>query len=384
MEKNELQDKLITGKLGNSYTKRFLKSKYVKIVSEGDFLTRIRSLCFLTYIIPFQVIWLSFFIYIRVVIGLQYQTNIVVPDENIWLVSEQIFILNLFISIQAYHIFILFMVMIIMLNMTMSRGVTIFSVFFNVLYISEILFYASLIFFLEWINLLQQFSSLSTFWEVFNTQWIWIVVLLGTIISFSPLTKIFKEINIWNREYISIDRYRKTEDKENSFIFKTWVTPGEITARKTMITAGLFAIMIASIFQLLDVFSSSEFLAIKYVILIFGHFVFLVAFVLPYNKYSLIFYWLNQAFLLGLMIYGLVVIQNMAWHSNNWYMYLYLLLIIPWILSLKSAINYSWTIKKREGIKAVVLNTFLNNKEFEQYLQDQKNNSNIKESETDI
>lgn len=384
MEKNELQDKLITGKLGNSYTKRFLKSKYVKIVSEGDFLTRIRSLCFLTYIIPFQVIWLSFFIYIRVVIGLQYQTNIVVPDENIWLVSEQIFILNLFISIQAYHIFILFMVMIIMLNMTMSRGVTIFSVFFNVLYISEILFYASLIFFLEWINLLQQFSSLSTFWEVFNTQWIWIVVLLGTIISFSPLTKIFKEINIWNREYISIDRYRKTEDKENSFIFKTWVTPGEITARKTMITAGLFAIMIASIFQLLDVFSSSEFLAIKYVILIFGHFVFLVAFVLPYNKYSLIFYWLNQAFLLGLMIYGLVVIQNMAWHPNNWYMYLYLLLIIPWILSLKSAINYSWTIKKREGIKAVVLNTFLNNKEFEQYLQDQKNNSNIKESETDI
>gem|GEM_PF-5968745 len=56
MQKNELQDKLITGKLGNMYTKRFLKSKYVKIVSEGDFLARIRSLCFLTYIIPFQTI----------------------------------------------------------------------------------------------------------------------------------------------------------------------------------------------------------------------------------------------------------------------------------------------------------------------------------------
>gem|GEM_PF-7120611 len=57
-----------------------------------------------------------------------------------------------------------------------------------------------------------------------------------------------------------------------------------------MITAGLFTIIIASIFQLLDVFSSSEFLAIKYVILIFGYFVFLFAFVLPYSKYSLIFY----------------------------------------------------------------------------------------------
>ncbi|ARU91453.1 hypothetical protein SCLARK_00834 [Spiroplasma clarkii] len=382
--KSGLSDRLVMGKLGNIYTKRFLKSKNVNIVSEGDFLSRIRILCSATYLMPFQAVWICFFLYARLTVGLNIGSNAVVPAEQLWLLKEQVFVLNFFLSVQLYHIFLLAIVMIVMLNMTLGKGVTIFTSIFNALYIAEAMLYSSFIFILAWVGILQNFNSFSGFFTVITTQWIWVVMIIGAMISFAPISDLWREVNIWNREWIRIDRYRRTEDKENGFVFKTWVTPGEIKSRRGMIIAGWFSIFIASVFELMDVFANTQFLVFKYIILIFGYVVFIASFVVPYNRLSLIFYWLNQTFLLGLAIYGLVLIQGQAWQSGNWYMYCYIMLLFPWGYSFRAAIRYTWTLKDKEEIKAVVLNMFDNKDDFEKYLEQREEKQEIKESETTI
>lgn len=202
--------------------------------------------------------------------------------------------------------------------------------------------------------------------------------------SFWPVRKVWREINAWNREWIRIDRYRRTEDKENAFIFKTWVTPGEIKARIGMISAGWLAIFLASAFELLDVFFNAGFEVMKYTILIFGYVIFLAAFIVPYSRMSLIFYWVNQTFLLGLVIYACVMAQDYAWQPGNHFYYLYLIILLPWMICLRAAIRYTWTIKDREEIKAVVLNMFENQDEFEQYLDQKAEQQAVVASEATI
>ncbi|QHX36809.1 hypothetical protein [Spiroplasma sp. BIUS-1] len=376
---------LVRGKLGEMFTRRFLKSKHVKMVSEGDFLARLRSCCKVVYTMPIQAIWIAFFFYARIIVQ-NHMNNpaSAIKPEDLWLYKDQMNVLNTFMSIQIYHLFIMSAVLIVMLNMTMSRGTTIFTAIFNTLYIAEALLYGSFLFVLDWVGLLHKFQNLGEMLEALRTQWIWIIAIFIALMSYFPLKSIFYDINMWNREWIRVERYRKTEDRENGFIFKTWVTPGEIKARKLMITTGWFLILCASIFHLMDIFASTQFNSAKYVILVAGYIIFLSAYVVPYNSWSLIFYWINQAFLFGFITYGLYMVQNVAWQAHMWYYYLYLTMLVPWLLSLNAAIRYTWTIKDREEIKAVVLNMFEGEDDFEQYLEERDNQEKIKESEDTV
>ncbi|AUM62800.1 hypothetical protein [Spiroplasma monobiae] len=376
---------LIKGKLGEIFTRRFLKSQHVKMVSEGDYLSRLRACCKVVYTMPIQAIWIAFFLYARIMVQNHMNSGSGwVGEEWIWLYQDQINVLNTFLSIQIYHVFIMSAVLIVMLNMTMSKGTTIFTAIFNTLYISEALLYGSFLFVLDWVGLLHKFENIGQMLEVLRTQWIWIFAIVVAVFSYLPLKSIFYDVNMWNREWMRVDRYRKTEDRENGFIFKTWVTTGEIKARKLMISTGWFLILTASVFHIMDIFARTDFNAAKYVILVAGYIIFLSAYVVPYNNWSLIFYWVNQAFLFGFIAYGLYMVQNVAWQPKLWYFYLYVIMLIPWILSLNSAIRYTWTIKDKEEIKAVVLNMFESNDEFEQYLEDRDSEEKIKESEDTI
>ncbi|WP_338984531.1 hypothetical protein [Spiroplasma endosymbiont of Diplazon laetatorius] len=376
---------LVKGKLGETFTKRFLRSQHVKMVSEGDYISRLRACCKVVYTMPIQAIWIAFFLYARLIVQshMNDPVNAINPEE-LWLYQDQINVLNTFMAIQIYHVFIMSCVLIVMLNMTMSKGTTIFTAIFNTLYISEALLYGSFLFVLDWVGLLHKFSDISEMLTVLRTQWIWIFAIFVAIFSYLPLKSIFYDVNMWNREWMRVERYRKTEDRENGFIFKTWVTPGEIKARKLMITTGWFLILTASVFHLMDIFARTDFNAAKYVILVAGYIIFLSAYVVPYNSWSLFFYWTNQIFLFGFITYGLYMVQNVAWQSGLWYFYLYLIMLIPWVLSMNSAIRYTWTIKDREEIKAVVLNMFEGEDDFEQYLEERDNEEKIKESEDTV
>ncbi|AKX33946.1 hypothetical protein SLITO_v1c02910 [Spiroplasma litorale] len=363
---------LINSKLGNLYTARFLKSKHVNMVSETDYLARLKSVCKATFSMPFQFIWFLFYVYAAFIASKQYGYAISNGVEDAWLYSDQINLLNLLAGIQVYHMIILATVIIVMLNMTLGKGTTIFVTIFNALYICELLFYASLIFIFDWVGLIHKFSDVSEFLKALQTQWIWIFAIIIGIFSFVPLKTIFVDLNMWKREWVRIDRYRKTEDRENAFIFKTWVTKGEIKARILMITTGWLCILIASVFQLFDIFMTTDFQVLKYVILFFGYFVFVSAYVIPYNIYSVAFYWLNFALLFGLLCYSLYVIENVAWKDEQYYKYLLALVIIPFIISLRSAIYYTWSLKGRHEIKAVTINLFENEGDFEKYLEEEK------------
>ncbi|AOG60621.1 hypothetical protein SHELI_v1c06700 [Spiroplasma helicoides] len=380
VKRGPLGDRLIHGFLGDFYTKIFLKSKHVNMVSEGDFLARVRCLCAATYILPFQIIWIGFFLYARIFVQKSLGSSTIVDSEDSYLYYDQINILNISMYLMLYHIFLLSTVIIVLLNQTMGKGTVIFTVIYNFLFISESLLYGSFLFILDWIGLLHKFTDLNSALDMLKTQWLWILAIVFLLWSYFPLISIFKDLNMWNREWMRIDRYRKTEDKENAFVFKTWVTPGEVKARKWMIFAGWLAIFISSTFELMDVFASTNYSIMKYIILGFGYIVFLGSYIVPYNKYSLIFYWLNQTVLMGILIYGLVIMNRSAHIPGNWFMYLYWLLIIPWILSFKSAIRYTWTIKDAEEIKAVVLNMFDNKDDFEKFLDKRKEDKKVDEN----
>ncbi|AGR42291.1 hypothetical protein [Spiroplasma diminutum] len=376
-------DRLVGGKLGEILTRRFLKSKHVKMVSEGDYISRLRSCCKVIYTMPIQAIWVIFYFYARFAVQSQMK-NPTIPESELWLYADQINVLNTFMTIQIYHLFIMSSVLIVMLNMTMSKGTSIFTAIFNTLYISEALLYGSFLFVLDWVGILHKFKSPLELLMALRTQWIWIIAIFIAVFTFLPLRSVFKDVNMWNREWIRIERYRKTEDRENGFIFKTWVTPGEIKSRRLMIITGWFCIFSASVFHLMDVFARTDFNVIKYIILVAGYLIFLSAYVIPYNNWSLIFYWANQIFLFGLITYSLYMVQNVAWQYLMWYMYLYLILLVPWIISLTAAIRYTWTLKDKEEIKAVVLNMFEDKDDFEQYLDQRDEEQQIKESENTI
>ncbi|AKU79522.1 hypothetical protein [Spiroplasma turonicum] len=371
---------LINSRLGNAYTVRFLKSKHVNMVSETDYIARLKCVCKATFSIPIQFLWFLFFVYASYIAKKQLNVSITENSSDSWLYEDQLNLLNLLAAIQIYHLVLLSSVIIVMLNLTIGKSTTIFTTIFNALYILELLFYASLIFIFDWAGLIHKFGSFADFLTTFSTQWIWILAILIGIFSFAPLKSIFTDINMWNREWIRIDRYRKTEDRENAFIFKTWVSPGEIKARILMILTGWFCILTASIFQIFDSFITTDFLVMKYLILVFGYFVFISSYVIPYNIYSVIFYWFNFILLFGLFTYGLYIIENVAWQDGQHYKYLYLILFIPFITSLRSAIYYTWSIKGGSEIKAVTMNLFENEEDFENFLEDQK----IKESEDTI
>ncbi|WP_342258997.1 hypothetical protein [Spiroplasma endosymbiont of Dioctria linearis] len=374
-------DLLIRGKLGEIITKRFLKSKHVKMVSEGDYIARLRACCKVIYSIPIQAIWIGFFFYARIIVQNHVANTPSIPESELWLYTDQINVLNTFILIQSYHLFIMSCVLIVMLNMTMSRGTSIFTAIFNILYISEALLYGSFLFILDWVGLLHKFQSPQELLMAIRTQWLWVIAIFIAIFSWLPLKSVFADVNMWNREWIRVDRYRKTEDRENGFVFKTWVTPGEISARRLMISTGWYLIFTASIFHLMDIFANTQFNTVKYVLLVAGYIIFLSAYVVPYNSLSLIFYWANFIFLFSFTVYGLYMVQNVAWQSTMWYLYLYLLLIIPCIISFKSAVRYTWTIKDKEEIKAVVLNMFESESAFEQFIEERDSKEIVKQSE---
>ncbi|WP_339020401.1 hypothetical protein [Spiroplasma endosymbiont of Atherix ibis] len=376
---------LIRGKIGEFFTRAFLKSKQVKMVSEGDYLARLRCCCKVVYSMPIQIIWIALFFYARIVVQ-KYMNNSAngIKLEDLWLYKDQINVLNTFMFIQIYHLFIMSAVLIVMLNMTMGKGTTFFTTIFNILYISEGLLYGSFLFVLDWVGILHKFQDISQLLEILKTQWLWIFAIFIALFSYVPLKSIFKDINMWNREWIRIQRYRKTEDRENGFIFKTWVTPGEIKARILMISAGWFLIVSASVFHLMDVFASTNFNTIKYIILISGYIIFLTSYVIPYNTISLIFYWIYQFLLFAFVIYALYMVQNVAWLSFMWYHYLNLILLIPWMLSLSSSIRYTWTIKDKEEIKAVALNMFETEDDFEEFIDEKEVEQKVKESENII
>ncbi|WP_339033661.1 hypothetical protein [Spiroplasma endosymbiont of Cantharis rufa] len=374
-------DLLIRGKLGEMITKRFLKSKHVKMVSEGDYIARLRACCKVIYSIPIQAIWIGFFFYARIIVQNHVTNTPSIPESELWLYTDQINVLNTFILIQSYHLFIMASVLIVMLNMTMSRGTSVFTAIFNILYISEALLYGSFLFILDWVGLLHKFQNPQELLMALRTQWLWVIAIFIAVFSWLPLKSVFADVNMWNREWIRVDRYRKTEDRENGFVFKTWVTPGEISARRLMISTGWYLIFTASIFHLMDIFANTQFNAVKYVLLVAGYIIFLSAYVVPYNSLSLIFYWTNFIFLFSFTVYGLYMVQNVAWQWTMWYLYLYLLLIIPCIISFKSAVRYTWTIKDKEEIKAVVLNMFESESAFEQFIEERDSKEVVKQSE---
>ncbi|ASP28050.1 hypothetical protein SCORR_v1c02760 [Spiroplasma corruscae] len=371
---------LINSKLGNAYTSRFLRSKHVNMISETDYLARLKSVCKATFCIPVQFLWFLFFVYAAYIAKTQFNNATTNMSSIAWLYSDQINLLNLLAGIQIYHLFLLSSVIIVMLNMTIGKGTIVFTTIFNALYIAELLFYASLIFIFDWAGLINKFNNVEDFLIILKSQWIWIIAVFIGIFSFIPLRTIFIDVNMWNREWIRIDRYRKTEDRENAFIFKTWVSPGEVRARILMICTGWVCVLIASVFELFGIFMETDFLTMKYLILGIGYFIFISAYVIPYNVYSIIFYWFNFLILLILFSYGLSIIENYAWMSEQNYKYLYALLLIPFILSLRSAIIYTWSLKGGKEIKAVTLNLFENEEDFEEYLEEQK----IKQSDDTI
>lgn len=378
-------DKQLHSNLGSIFTKRFLRAKYVKMISEGDFVTRVRILVKCVYVLISYSLWFSFYFYFRYIVGKQGEQMHAAQPQYDYLFDQQIMVLNSFMFINIYHLVMVISTMIIMLNMTMGKGTTIFTTFFNILYLCESLFFASVLYVWDAVGVFDWIKT-GEVWKILSTQWLWIFVWIIALFSFFPMTFIFKQINAWNREWIRVSKYRNMKDKENAFVFKTWVAPGEIKARKLMISAAWFIILASGIMHILDIFNLTDFTTIKYTILIFGYIVFVASYVIPYNKISLLFYWISHIFILSIFIYALYIIQTQAWQSNKWFQYGYFCLLIPWALSLSSACKYTWTIKDKEEIKAIVVNEFETEDDFEEFVDKQTEQSKeiIEEKELNI
>lgn len=374
-------DQILHGYLGNMFTKRFLKSKNVIMVSEGDFIARLRICVRTAMVLPFYLLYFCAFLYFGYAVSKE-QGQLIhnsTYDEMYKLYDQQRYIIFAFTLITVYHVVLISFVFIVMMNMTMNKATTVVTAIFNALYISEQLFFASLIFILKWVGLFDwihpgmQFDT-AELGSLISTNWLWVFVYILAAISFRHLKHYFREINVWNREWIRIERYRKTEDKENAFIFKSWVSPGEIKARHLMIGAASFCIFAASIMHVCDILGFTSYTVVKFMILFFGYAVFVCAYTVPYNKISLIFFWGCHIFILGLFVYAMYVVQNLAWKAGNAPLYAYLSLFIPWAISLSSAIHYTWTIKDKEEIRAIVLNEFTSQDDFEEYLENRETN----------
>ncbi|WP_338970715.1 hypothetical protein [Spiroplasma endosymbiont of Labia minor] len=373
MDNKMFANRLVNSFIGDMYTKRFIKSQNVKIVSEGDYIYRIRTLCYATILVPLYLIFIGLFIYYRVALNFDadslYNTN--PTQETLDAIEMQKQVILLFASFACYHLFLIIYVMIVMLNQTMGKSVTIFTTIFNILFIGELFEISCTLFILERMGLVGRVGDID-FLQVLQKQWIWIFAFLISNISFIPISGIFKGINQWHREWIRIDNYRKTNDKENGFIFKTWVSKGEIKARITIITVSVFSIMFSSGLEICKYFFTFNFDPMIYTMLIFGMLMYVGSYVIPFNFFSLIFFGVIFLFFTALSFYVFYILQNEAWKSNNWFYYLYAVVIFLWFGSFDATIRFWWSLRNKNEIKAIVIDPFNQENQFEDYLNNQE------------
>jgi hypothetical protein len=360
--------KLINSWWGDVFTKRFLKSQHVVMLSEGDFLNRLKICVRTVLITPMFLLFLGLFLYYRIAIIDQFAEN-AASAEMAKLFSDQKVILNLMIILAGVHLMTVFYALIVMLNLTMGKASYAFTMIFNVVYIAESLFYCSFVFLLDWSGIIKKFGNWNEALTMIRTQWIFVIVYIVAFISFLGTKKIFRDFNAWNREWIRIDRYRKTEDRENAFVFKTWVTPGEISARKHMMATAIILIIAANFMDLFDTIKLTDFDYVTYVILIAGYLIFIGTFVVPYAKLSLIYYWGCFTFTAVILVIGLYHLQNTAWVGMNFFEYAYVLTVIPFFVTLVGSVRYTWTIRNKEEIQAIVISEFETQEEFQNYVE---------------
>jgi hypothetical protein len=362
--------RLINSWWGDCFTKRFLMSRHVVMLSEGDYLNRLKICVRVVTLMPFYVVMLGLFLYFHFAIEKQYsgQTTPVLDK----LIVDQNVVIDGMIFLMAGQLMLLLYSLIIMLNMSMGRATYFVTMIFNVVYISEALFFWSFIFILDWSGLIKKFTSGQDVLNTFLSQWIYLAIYLLGLICYKTTKRIFIEFNNWNREWIRIDRYRKTEDRENAFIFKTWVTPGEISARKHMIAVAILFILAANVMDLVDVLNFSDFDVATYLLLGVGYFIFIASFVMPYSKWSLFYYWSCFAFAFGVLLFGLYHIQATAWDHGNWFEYAYVLTVIPFLVAMVGAIRYTWTIRNKEEIQAIVISEFESAEDFAKFIDQNK------------
>lgn len=373
--------KQISNFFGNKLTKRFLGSKHVVMVSEGDYVLRLKIIIKAVSLLIFYTLFFCVFMYYFT------KTNIVwkqTTDATLGiLLEQQKFVLISMISILLINGIMAACSVIVMLNMTMGKGCSIFAGFFNIIYIAEALFFSSIIYIMDFAGVIRKFSNMNTFLNVLQTQWIWIAVYILGFIVFIISKSLFTNINQWYREWVKVDNYRKTQNKENGFIFKTWITKNEIKARKLLIAASWLLIICANGMDLSDLRKVTTYDSFKYVVLLSGYAFFIGSFIVRYSKISLIYFWGSALTMIILFSFGLYHIQNTAWKSKFYFEYSYITLFIPLILTLVSCSKYTWSIINQEQVQAIVVTGFETPEEFEIYVEENNKLQN-KDDENNI
>ncbi|WP_342268559.1 hypothetical protein [Spiroplasma endosymbiont of Aspidapion aeneum] len=359
---NVRQDNMIRGGMGNFLTLKFLASKYVKIMSEGDYVYRVRVLVRSIWLAPFYLMFFCLYIYYKIFV---FKLGTLDPSQNK--------LLNVTLIISGYHLIIISMVIIYFFYQSMGKYCWIFTNLCSVLYIGEVLIICSVFFLAKWGGLLYKYNDISDLLYILRNYWLFIVFYFLVIIFMRPLGNIFQDIDMWKREWERIERFQDTKDKENAFIFKRWITPEEVRARAILRHVAIYGMILSNIFIFIDVFwPQFKFEPIAYFYLIFSYFLYVGSHFFPFNVYSCIYYWLAFIVSTGMFIYSLYMIQEYAY--DHYYMYAYFYSIIPWFASLRSAILYGWILKEKPEIKAIVITQFEKPEDFEDYLRELEEN----------
>jgi hypothetical protein len=114
-------------------------SRHVVMLSEGDYLNRLKICVRVVTLMPFYVVMLGLFLYFHFAIEKQYsgQTTPVLDK----LIVDQNVVIDGMIFLMAGQLMLLLYSLIIMLNMSMGRATYFVTMVFNVVYISEALFF---------------------------------------------------------------------------------------------------------------------------------------------------------------------------------------------------------------------------------------------------
>ncbi|WP_338972948.1 hypothetical protein [Spiroplasma endosymbiont of Panorpa germanica] len=350
---------IVFSPVGQLFTKKFLKNKNVKIQSEGDFVSRVQICTTIFYSLIITSLLIMLLSYFKVSIALELSKVEQLTERQIFLLKDQKKLIDFSILLIGLNIIFLTTMLIFFTNISLGNSIRYLTYIFNIIFIAQLLFFCNFVFVLDIFGLFSKTSSIDIWLKFITKWWLWIVVVSLCLTTFGVHTKLFVFINLINREWTRIKMIRKNSNRENSFIFKFWVHPNENRARKLMIVAGALSMSFASIIHFASlVFQNIDLDFMKYFSLFFGCIIILIAFIIPYNKFSV--YYFGAAFLIysGITIYALVMIQNTAFLPGQWIIYIYFFCIIVWSIILSSNINIFISILNKINVYAIVVNQF--------------------------
>ncbi|AHI53730.1 hypothetical protein SSABA_v1c03180 [Spiroplasma sabaudiense Ar-1343] len=355
----------ILSPVGTMFTKRYLKNRSVKIASEGDFVNRVQ-ICVPTF---FTIIVCSLLFilatYYKISLALEIK-NINIDQDSKSYISYQIKLLNAFLGVIGFNLMFSLTIMIFYLNVSLGKSIKYFTIFYNVVFVFQILIISNIAFVLDFFGLLTDISSIKLWSDFLVEGWIWIVVIGIAVFTFTLYGKIFSHINGLNREWLKISMLKKTGSRENAFIFKFWIHPNENRARKLMIISGSMSMVMASALHLISVFMKVNINEMKYFLLFLGIIVIFASFIIPYNNFSIYYFGAILLVFTGLVIYSLVIIQKKSFLNGMQYLYVYFFNIIIWITCLFSNINIWIAVLNKVKIYAVVVKPFESDEDFKE------------------